>query len=150
MSPQRLSPANQSDDNVGVSVPRLPPITPLEGLVLLDFAAAASTQQEMSVSTLVASPMNFLPVTSITINRNKKNEAKYMTDVSHPDHPMDAESRNTIESEAAVLASATAAIQGRKMPAETRHGLPQVIDKMTEHRTTTSFTINSSTDAQGG
>ena len=96
--PQRLPPANQSDDNVGVSVPRLPPMTPLEGPALLDFAAAASMQQEMSISTLVSSPAHFLPVTSVTINRNKKNEAKYMTDVSHPDNPMAAESRNTIES----------------------------------------------------
>eukprot|EP00957_Ditylum_brightwellii_P082061 6239865-Ditylum_brightwellii.AAC.1 len=44
MPPQCLPPANQSDDNAGVSVPRLPPMTPLEGPVLLDFAAAASTQ----------------------------------------------------------------------------------------------------------
>eukprot|EP00957_Ditylum_brightwellii_P153567 11688134-Ditylum_brightwellii.AAC.1 len=29
--PQRLPPDNQSDGNVGVSVPRLPPMTPLEG-----------------------------------------------------------------------------------------------------------------------
>eukprot|EP00957_Ditylum_brightwellii_P150363 11450085-Ditylum_brightwellii.AAC.1 len=78
----------------------------------------------MYVSTLVTLPANFLPVTSVTINQNKKNEAKYMTDVSHPDNPMAAESRNTIESEVAVLASATAAIQGRKRPAERRHGLP--------------------------
>eukprot|EP00957_Ditylum_brightwellii_P000129 9174-Ditylum_brightwellii.AAC.1 len=85
-------------------------MTPLEGPALLDFAAAASTQQEMSVSTSAASPANFLPVMSITINHNKKNEAKYMTDVSHPDNPMVAKSRNTIESEAAVSASATAAI----------------------------------------
>eukprot|EP00957_Ditylum_brightwellii_P054408 4122190-Ditylum_brightwellii.AAC.1 len=80
MLPQCLPPANQSDDDVGVSVPRLPLMTPLEGPALLDFAAAASTQQEMSVSMSVASPVHFLPVTSITINRNKKNEAKYMTD----------------------------------------------------------------------
>eukprot|EP00957_Ditylum_brightwellii_P086789 6604608-Ditylum_brightwellii.AAC.1 len=78
----------------------------------------------MSVSVLVASPANFLPVTSVTINRNEKNEAKYMTDVSHPDNLMAAESRNTIKSEAAVSASAAAAIQGRKRPAERRHGLP--------------------------
>eukprot|EP00957_Ditylum_brightwellii_P102012 7775099-Ditylum_brightwellii.AAC.1 len=59
---------------------------------------------------------------------------------------MAAESRNTIQSEAAVLESATSAIQGRKRPAETRHGLPHIVDKSTEDRTT----INSSTDAQGG
>eukprot|EP00957_Ditylum_brightwellii_P079131 6018219-Ditylum_brightwellii.AAC.1 len=63
---------------------------------------------------------------------------------------MAADSRNTIESEAAVSASATSAIQRRKRPAETRHGLPHIIDKSTEDGTTTSFTINSSTDAQGG
>eukprot|EP00957_Ditylum_brightwellii_P122300 9326485-Ditylum_brightwellii.AAC.1 len=63
---------------------------------------------------------------------------------------MAAESRNTIESEAAVLASAKAAIQGRKRPAETRHGLPHVVNKSTEDRTTTPLTIKSSTDAQGG
>eukprot|EP00957_Ditylum_brightwellii_P120869 9218376-Ditylum_brightwellii.AAC.1 len=73
-----------------------------------------------------------------------------MADASHPDNPMAAESRTTIESEAVVLASATAAIQGRKKPAETRHGLPYIVDKSTEDGTTTSFTINSSTDAQGG
>eukprot|EP00957_Ditylum_brightwellii_P137061 10450826-Ditylum_brightwellii.AAC.1 len=67
---------------------------------------------------------------SVTINRNKKNEVKYMMDVSHPDNPMAAESRDTIESEAAVLASTTAAIQGRKRPAEIRHGLPCVVDKV--------------------
>eukprot|EP00957_Ditylum_brightwellii_P154434 11751985-Ditylum_brightwellii.AAC.1 len=78
--PQRLPLANQSDDNVGVSVTRLPPTTPLEGPALLNFAAAASMQQEMSVSKLFPSPANFLPVTSVTINRNEKNEAKYMTD----------------------------------------------------------------------
>eukprot|EP00957_Ditylum_brightwellii_P143249 10914014-Ditylum_brightwellii.AAC.1 len=59
MPPQHLPPANQSDYNIGVSVPRLPPMTPLGGPVLLDFTAAASTQQEMAVSTLVASPANF-------------------------------------------------------------------------------------------
>eukprot|EP00957_Ditylum_brightwellii_P105011 8004179-Ditylum_brightwellii.AAC.1 len=72
----------------------------------------------MSVSTSVPLPAKFLPVTSVTINRNEKNEAKYMTDVSHPDNPTAAESRNTIESESAVSASATAAIQGRKRPPE--------------------------------
>eukprot|EP00957_Ditylum_brightwellii_P110029 8392741-Ditylum_brightwellii.AAC.1 len=97
MSPQCLPPADQSDDNVSVSVPRLPSMTPLERPVVLDFAAAASTQQEMSVSMSVALPTNFLPVMSVTINRNKKNEAKYMAGVSHPDNPMAAESRNTIE-----------------------------------------------------
>eukprot|EP00957_Ditylum_brightwellii_P144320 10994739-Ditylum_brightwellii.AAC.1 len=150
MPPQCLPPTNQSDDNVGVSVPRLPPMTPLEGHTLLDFAAAASAQQEMSVSTLVALPANFLPVTSVSISHNKKNEAKYMTDVSHSYNPMSTEYRNIIESEAAMLASATAAIQGKKRPAETRHGLPHVVDKSTEDGTTTSFTMNSSTDAQGG
>eukprot|EP00957_Ditylum_brightwellii_P166943 12707521-Ditylum_brightwellii.AAC.1 len=50
--PQCLPPADQSDGNVGVSVPRLPPMTPLEGPALLDFAAASSTQQEMPVSIL--------------------------------------------------------------------------------------------------
>eukprot|EP00957_Ditylum_brightwellii_P141531 10781673-Ditylum_brightwellii.AAC.1 len=104
MPQQYLSPADQSDDNVGVSVPRLPPMTSLEGPTLLQFAAAASTQQEMSVSALFALPANFLPVTSVTINCNKKNEAKCMTDVSHPDNIMAADSRNTIESEAAVSA----------------------------------------------
>eukprot|EP00957_Ditylum_brightwellii_P127975 9759615-Ditylum_brightwellii.AAC.1 len=59
---------------------------------------------------------------------------------------MAAESRNTIESESVVSASATAAIQGKKRPAERRHGLPHVVDKSTEDRTT----INSSTDVQGG
>eukprot|EP00957_Ditylum_brightwellii_P088655 6752218-Ditylum_brightwellii.AAC.1 len=59
MPPQCLPPADQSDDNFGISVPRLPPMTPLEGPSLLGFAAAASTQQEMSVSTSVASPTNF-------------------------------------------------------------------------------------------
>eukprot|EP00957_Ditylum_brightwellii_P040931 3099581-Ditylum_brightwellii.AAC.1 len=63
---------------------------------------------------------------------------------------MAAESRNTIESEAAVLESVTAAIQGRNRPAETRHGLPHIVDKSTEDGTTTSFTIDSSTDDQGG
>eukprot|EP00957_Ditylum_brightwellii_P024876 1881105-Ditylum_brightwellii.AAC.1 len=43
---------------------------------------------------------------------------------------MAAESRNTIESEAAVSASASAAIQWRKRPAERRHGLPHVVDKV--------------------
>eukprot|EP00957_Ditylum_brightwellii_P147701 11247311-Ditylum_brightwellii.AAC.1 len=43
---------------------------------------------------------------------------------------MAVESRNTIESEAAVLASATAVIQGRKRHAETRHGLPHIVDKL--------------------
>eukprot|EP00957_Ditylum_brightwellii_P149677 11398403-Ditylum_brightwellii.AAC.1 len=80
MLPQCLPPANQSDDNVGVTVHRLPPTTPLEGHVLLDFAAAASMRQEKSLSTLVALLANFSPVTSVTIDRNKKNEAKYMTD----------------------------------------------------------------------
>eukprot|EP00957_Ditylum_brightwellii_P199731 15225721-Ditylum_brightwellii.AAC.1 len=80
MPPQRLPPANQSDDNVGVSVPRIPPMTPLEGPALLDFADAASMQQEMSASMPVALPTTFLPVMSVIINRNKKNEAKYMTD----------------------------------------------------------------------
>eukprot|EP00957_Ditylum_brightwellii_P178394 13588293-Ditylum_brightwellii.AAC.1 len=51
--------------------------------------------------------------------------------------------RNTIESEAAVSASATAATQGRKMPAEIRHGLPHKGEKITEDGTTTSFNINS-------
>eukprot|EP00957_Ditylum_brightwellii_P155316 11823657-Ditylum_brightwellii.AAC.1 len=71
----------------------------------------------MSVSMSFALPVNFSPVMSVTINRNEKNEAKYITDVSHPDNPMAAESRNTIGSEAAVSASATAAIQWRKRPA---------------------------------
>eukprot|EP00957_Ditylum_brightwellii_P180189 13725387-Ditylum_brightwellii.AAC.1 len=59
MPPQCLPPANQSDDNVGVSVPRLPPMTPLEGPALSDFAAAASMQQEMPVSMSVALPAIF-------------------------------------------------------------------------------------------
>eukprot|EP00957_Ditylum_brightwellii_P164909 12555990-Ditylum_brightwellii.AAC.1 len=124
-------------------------MTPLEGPALLD-AAVASTQQEMSVSTLVPLPANFLPVTSVTINHNEKNEAKYMADTSRPDNLMAAESRITIESEAAVSASSTTAIQGRKRPAKRRHGLPHIVDKSTEDGTTASFTINSSTDAQGG
>eukprot|EP00957_Ditylum_brightwellii_P004691 356340-Ditylum_brightwellii.AAC.1 len=45
---------------------------------------------------------------------------------------MATESRNTIESEAAVSESVTAAIQGRKMPAERRHGLPHAVDKVRE------------------
>eukprot|EP00957_Ditylum_brightwellii_P058057 4402703-Ditylum_brightwellii.AAC.1 len=71
-----------------------------------------------------------------------------MPDVSHPDNPIAVESRNTIESEAAVLVSATATIKGRNRPTETRHGLPQTVDKITEDRTTPSFIINSSADAQ--
>eukprot|EP00957_Ditylum_brightwellii_P181856 13854155-Ditylum_brightwellii.AAC.1 len=59
---------------------------------------------------------------------------------------MAAESKNTIESEDAVLAIATAAIQGKKRPQERSHGLPHVVDKSIEDRTT----INSSTDAQEG
>eukprot|EP00957_Ditylum_brightwellii_P034091 2583271-Ditylum_brightwellii.AAC.1 len=104
-------------------------MTTLKGPVLLDFAAATSTQQERSVATSVPSPANFLPVTSVTINRNKKDEANYMTNMSHPDNQMAAESKNTIESEAAVLASVTAAIQGWKRPPERSHGLPHVVDK---------------------
>eukprot|EP00957_Ditylum_brightwellii_P030968 2346328-Ditylum_brightwellii.AAC.1 len=98
MPPQCLPPADQSDDNVGLTVPRFPSMTSLEGPALLDFAAAAaSMQQEKSVSMLVASPAKFSPVTSVIINHNEKNEAKYMMDVNHPDNPMAAESRNTIE-----------------------------------------------------
>eukprot|EP00957_Ditylum_brightwellii_P038589 2917446-Ditylum_brightwellii.AAC.1 len=52
-----------------------------------------------------------------------------MMDVSHSDNPIAAESRNTIESEAAVSASATAVIQGKKKSAERRHGLPHIVDK---------------------
>eukprot|EP00957_Ditylum_brightwellii_P172203 13109205-Ditylum_brightwellii.AAC.1 len=123
MSPPYLPPADQSDDNVGIAVPKLPPMITAEGPALSEFAAAASMQLERFPSMPVASPMNFLPIMSVVITNTEKNEANYMTDVSHSDNPTAADSRNTIESEAAVLASATAVIQGRKRPAETRHGL---------------------------
>eukprot|EP00957_Ditylum_brightwellii_P202579 15330779-Ditylum_brightwellii.AAC.1 len=53
-----------------------------------------------------------------------------MTDVHHSVNPIGEDCRSTIESEAAVSASATAAIQGRKMPADTRHGLPHIGEKV--------------------
>eukprot|EP00957_Ditylum_brightwellii_P002214 170286-Ditylum_brightwellii.AAC.1 len=71
--PQCLPPVDQSDDNVGVTVPRLLLMTPLEGPALLYFAAIVSMQQERSLSTHVSLPVNFLPVTSVIINDNKKN-----------------------------------------------------------------------------
>eukprot|EP00957_Ditylum_brightwellii_P047286 3592592-Ditylum_brightwellii.AAC.1 len=46
MLPQHLSHADQSDDNVGIAVPSIPPMITAEGPALLEFAAAASTQQE--------------------------------------------------------------------------------------------------------
>eukprot|EP00957_Ditylum_brightwellii_P066980 5084557-Ditylum_brightwellii.AAC.1 len=96
---------------------------------------------------------------SVLFNHSKKDDAKYMLDVNHSVDPIGEDCRNTIESEAAVSASTTAAIQGRKRPTETRHGLSHVGEKSTEDRTTSRsnlltaeslLTTNSSTLAQGG
>eukprot|EP00957_Ditylum_brightwellii_P062340 4729866-Ditylum_brightwellii.AAC.1 len=125
---------------MGIAVLSIPPMSATEGTALSEFAAVASTQQERSPSMLFALPTKFSPITSVVINCIEKNEAKYMTDVSHSDNPIAEDCRNTIQSEAAVSASATAAIQGRKIPAERRHGLPHV-SYVTYNSATTEHSI---------
>eukprot|EP00957_Ditylum_brightwellii_P064569 4899643-Ditylum_brightwellii.AAC.1 len=48
MPPQCLLPVDQSDNNVSIAVPSLPPVIPAEGPTPSEFAVAASMQQERS------------------------------------------------------------------------------------------------------
>eukprot|EP00957_Ditylum_brightwellii_P201158 15324313-Ditylum_brightwellii.AAC.1 len=113
-------------------------------------------QQERSPSTPLTLPTDVSPVTSVLFNHSKKDEAKYMTDMNHLVDPIGGDCRNTIRS---MSASATAAIQGRKRPAEIMNVLPHVGEKSTEDITASrsslltaesSLTINPSTVPQGG
>eukprot|EP00957_Ditylum_brightwellii_P017258 1300400-Ditylum_brightwellii.AAC.1 len=73
-APLHLPPADQSDDNVGITATRLHPMITAEGPALSEFAAAASMQQERSPSTLVTLPANFCQsrLSSSTIMRKMR------------------------------------------------------------------------------
>eukprot|EP00957_Ditylum_brightwellii_P204045 15337354-Ditylum_brightwellii.AAC.2 len=118
---QCLPPTDQPDNNGSIAMSSLPTMIPAKGHAQSEYATAASIQKERPPPTWLVLPTNCSLVTTVLFNYTEKDEEKYRKDLNPSVDLIGEDCRNNIKSEAAVSASATAAIQGRKRSAETRH-----------------------------